>query len=62
MPGKWTINGREVSPLYLLMQEEERISAYLDSMPEDHPDLQEWVARYDGIWAEIMEVRKCQIN
>lgn len=57
MPGKWTINGREVSPLYLLMQEEEKVGAYLDSMPDDHPDLQEWIDRYEGIWVKIKEVR-----
>jgi hypothetical protein len=44
------------------MEEEETVKAYLDSMPEDHPDLQEWIDRYNGIWAKIGEVRKCGLN
>jgi hypothetical protein len=56
----WEINGRAVSPIYLLIEEEETVRAYLDSMPEDHPDLHEWIERYNGIWAKIGEARKCQ--
>lgn len=56
------IQGREVSPFYLLIEEEERVKAYLDSMADNHPDLQEWIERYNGIWAKIAEVRKCDLN
>jgi hypothetical protein len=54
----WEINGVRVDPLYLLMQEEERVKNYLDSMDDRHPDLQEWIERYNGIWAKIREVRE----
>lgn len=58
----WEINGATVPPIYLLMQEEEGVKFYLDSMPDNHPDLQEWIERYNGIWAKIAEVRKCALN
>jgi hypothetical protein len=59
---QWEINGATVPPIYLLMEEEETVKVYLDSMPEDHPDLQEWIDRYNGIWAKIGEVRKCALS
>lgn len=58
----WEINGATVPPIYLLMEEEEKVKIYLDSMPDDHPDLQDWIDRYNGIWAKIAEVRKCGLN
>ena len=62
MSGPWVINGWEVNPIYLLLEDVERVGAYLDSMPEGHPDEAEWIARYDALWAKIAEVRKCTRN
>lgn len=55
------INGIEVNPFYLLAEDAERIGNYLDSMPDDHPDLDEWIERYDNIFKKILEVRRCLI-
>lgn len=62
MAAKWEINGREVSPIYLLMKEAEDLNIYVDSMPTDHPDLEYWVKKCNEVYGKVKEARACALN
>lgn len=58
----WEINGATVPPIYLLMKEAEDLNIYVDSMPDNHPDLEYWVKKCDEVYGKVKEARACDLN
>lgn len=55
-----SINGVEVTPLYILMENAKRLEKGLRKLPVGHPDRDEWIGLVNDAYGRILNVRRCQ--
>jgi len=55
-----SINGVEVTPLYILMESAERLEDGLAALPAGHPDREEWVELVEAAYERILNLRKAE--
>lgn len=58
MTPRMIIQGREVPPEFLLMQEIDQVSESIWDHPKDHPDLEVYVKRLDRLTLELLKLRR----
>jgi hypothetical protein len=55
-----SINGVEITPLYILMEIAERLEDGLKKLPAGHPDREEWIGLVNDAYGRILNLRKAE--